>query len=651
MPNNSFIKTVVPKLIYTAMLCPWLLASSILAQVATPDGVVDPAATVPTSAPAPAVPEIPPQEEPEVLTSGPVHESFAGPVTLEGDHDLVVAIEPPPLIQEQPPAERPADASVVWVPGYWGWDAERQNYVWVSGCWRSAPPRMSWMPGYWTPVPGGWRWVAGYWTPTAEEVVYHSAPPPLVNIQATAVAPADNMIWVPPCWYWRDGRYVLRDGYWLQAQPGWIWVPSHYTWTPHGYVFVAGHWDYPLERRGVLFAPVYLSPRHMRIGVVYSPRIMLDLGGLTVNLFTYVRYGHYYFGDYYDPIFVARGIRPWFEVSLTRTCYDPIFVYTRWRLHGTHPRWEDDLRRHYVDRRDHHDMRPARTYREMETRISRASADQRRDLQVARPVGNAPGQSMKFERLDNRTRQQIAQQAAQATRNRDSQQQREIHSRDQSPDTVTQGAQSGSVYRRNSDNRLNQDRTDRVRPSAPGVEINPAAPRNEPRRTEIRIGADPRPGTEQTDRVRPSAPGVEVNPAAPRNEPRRTEIRIGTEPRPDSDRSDRVRPSISSVETAAASPQRETRIVEGRTGAIKSDQRVRQSPIAAPDRSSVSRNSSRSAESRDQVDARTSSTQTERLRSSDSTLGRQPDGPASDSRDRSGSDSRRSSRNGRDRGR
>jgi hypothetical protein len=93
-------------------------------------------------------PPMPAQEQPEVLTRGPVHEAFAEPVNLEFQAGLVAPTQPPANIEEIPPADRPAGDHFVWVPGYWSWDADRSGYIWVSACWRVAPPDMSWMPGY-----------------------------------------------------------------------------------------------------------------------------------------------------------------------------------------------------------------------------------------------------------------------------------------------------------------------------------------------------------------------------------------------------------------------------------------------------------------------------------------------------------------------
>ena len=164
-------------------------------------------------------------------------------------------------------------------------------------------------------------------------------------------------------------------------------MPSHYVWTPRGYVFAEGHWDYSLERRGVLFAPVYF-PRSVyeRAGFSYSPSIVIDIGMLQVSLFTYPRYSHYYFGDYYDDAYLRIGIYPRFESERSHTWYDPIYEYDRWQNRRTEPRWEEHERHEYDLRRADKDLRPARTYREMETRLAKLPEPQRRDLQMARPL-------------------------------------------------------------------------------------------------------------------------------------------------------------------------------------------------------------------------------------------------------------------------
>ena len=72
-------------------------------------------------------PPTPSEEQPEVLTRGPVHEAFAEPVDLNTQPSLVAPTQPPANITENPPAERPTGQQFVWVPGYWAWDSEQKR--------------------------------------------------------------------------------------------------------------------------------------------------------------------------------------------------------------------------------------------------------------------------------------------------------------------------------------------------------------------------------------------------------------------------------------------------------------------------------------------------------------------------------------------
>jgi hypothetical protein len=364
---------------------------------------------------APGMPPVPGQEQPEVLTRGPVHEAFAQPLAAPSASGAVVATQPPAAIIETPPAERPAGGVCTWVPGYWSWDAEQSRFIWVSGCWRVTPARMTWVPGYWARVPGGWQWVSGFWAAAAtQELAYLPAPPAVT--EAVPAATADQ-IWVPGCWYWAQGRYVFRAGYWLQPRAGWVWTPSHYVWTPRGYVFVEGFWDYPLESRGVLFAPVCFSARiGSGVRLSFSPSITVDLGVVSASLFACPRYTHYYFGDYYDDAYVSLGIYPWFDCLRLGLWYDPIFVYTRWdHHHNRHDdRWEDHARQDYRQRHDNRDLRPPRTYREQEERLSRLPEPQRRSFQVAQPlhaVAAKPSATVRLEHADADTHRNAVRQS------------------------------------------------------------------------------------------------------------------------------------------------------------------------------------------------------------------------------------------------
>jgi hypothetical protein len=360
------------------------------------------------------VPATPVEEQPEVLTRGPVHEAFAEPVGLTTDEGMVAPRRPPADVAEEPPTQRPQGSNIVWVPGYWAWDADRDDYIWVSACWRAAPPGMFWLPGYWTQAPEGWRWVSGAWSPVGtRDIQYLPEPPTLQEEQALGAPPSTDYVWVPACQYWSNGRYEVRRGYWLEQQPGWVWVPSSYIWSPHGYIFIAGHWDYAMEQRGILFAPVYFhAPLYLRPGFVYSPSIVLDIGLLEVNLFAYPRYHHYYFGDYYDEAYLRVGIYPRFEAARYHSWYDPTYEYDRWRHERSDARWEEHERHEYESRRSNAAARPPRTWHEMEEREARSPADARA-RPIARPLTTvaAESTSWKFKDVDDASRRQIASKA------------------------------------------------------------------------------------------------------------------------------------------------------------------------------------------------------------------------------------------------
>ena len=362
-------------------------------------------------------PPMPSQEQPEVLTRGPVHEAFAEPVILQIQAGLVVSNRPPNNIEEIPPAERPRGNHYVWVPGYWSWDEDRNNYIWVSACWRAAPPNMSWVPGYWSQVAGGWEWVAGFWMPAStQNIEYLPAPPEYNDMQPPGSPPSPNDIWVPSCEYWYQGHYVQRPGYWLAERPDWVWVPSHYIWTPRGYIFADGHWDYPMEDRGVLFAPVYFPPSvYGRSGFSYSPSIVVDLGGLIASLFTYPRYSHYYFGDYYDDSYISVGIFPQYQVEQSHTWYDPIYEYDRWHHRQDQPHWAEYQQQEYDRRQSNKDLRPPRTYNEMETRqANRSPGQQQNNYRMAEPLTTVAASRetpIKFDHINTIAQQKIVKQA------------------------------------------------------------------------------------------------------------------------------------------------------------------------------------------------------------------------------------------------
>jgi hypothetical protein len=185
---------------------------------------------------------------PEVLSRGPIHEAFAAPVVFNPTPGVVVPKPPPSSqVEELPPDQKPEGSHVDWIPGYWAWDDERNDYLWISGIWRDLPPGRQWVPGYWGPVGDGYRWTSGFWSPTASngQLNYLPAPPQSLEAGPNVPQPSPDWFWSPGSWVWNENRFVWRPGYWVQSHPEWIWVPPSYAATPGGYVYIDGYWDYP----------------------------------------------------------------------------------------------------------------------------------------------------------------------------------------------------------------------------------------------------------------------------------------------------------------------------------------------------------------------------------------------------------------------
>ena len=270
------------------------------------------------------------------------------------------------------------------------------------------------MPGYWNKAASGYQWVGGYWGPAANpaqvgrpETVYYPAPPASVESGASTAAPSPDHFWVPGHWYWVDGRYVWRAGYWSRCQPDWVWIPARYVWTPGGYIFLPGHWDYALPRRGVVFCPVYFAnPYYVAPTYYYTPSICIETPVLTTCLFCRPAYCHYYFGDYYDPMYVRVGIYPWYAVHEGHHCYEPLFVYDRWYYGRRDPGWVVALHRDYDYRVAHIDARPPHTY---VAAVGFSIRTPGATLSLAVPVARvaARGGEMHFEHLNAERRQQF----------------------------------------------------------------------------------------------------------------------------------------------------------------------------------------------------------------------------------------------------
>lgn len=306
----------------------------------------------PMGTPAPEFPSTP--NGVEVLSRGPIHEAFATPTT-EPAPTMPVDKPPPKAIDEMPPAEKP-EGNVSWIPGYWAWDDERKDYLWVSGTWRASPPGKHWVTGYWKEEAGQWHWVPGFWTGAENQpngnhqVTYLPSPPAPPHTSAPGEPPTPESFYVPGHWVWHDAGYVAVNGsqvyreagyawsagYWAHVQPGYVWVAAHYRWTPSGYVYIPGYWDLALARRGFLYAPVYVNTALVGPTFVYTPAYAVPHTVIIDALWVRPCYCHYYFGDYYGAVYTRYGFESC--VVYSRRAYDPIFVYAVYE-HRAEPRW------------------------------------------------------------------------------------------------------------------------------------------------------------------------------------------------------------------------------------------------------------------------------------------------------------------------
>ena len=152
------------------------------------------------------------EEGVEVLTRGPVHEAFAETVTFDPEPGIVVPKAPPAAIEELPPDQKPEGANVAWIPGYWGWDDERSDFLWVSGIWRALPPGRQWVPGYWGKSGQGFQWTSGYWADAkTSEVEYLPEPPETVEAGPNIAAPSADSTWLPGSWVWQQEPLCLAS--------------------------------------------------------------------------------------------------------------------------------------------------------------------------------------------------------------------------------------------------------------------------------------------------------------------------------------------------------------------------------------------------------------------------------------------------------
>ncbi len=309
---------------------------------------------------------------PQELLRGPIHEAFAQPIVFDPKPGIIVDKKPPELIDEKVPDQKPEGDNVVWIPGYWSYDKEQEEFIWVSGIWRAVPPDQTWVPGYWRDrKKDTFQWVPGFWS-EGNATEYLPKPPdslesgPPNRATATEKINADEVIWAPGVWVWQNNKYFWRPGLWVEAKKDWIWTPAQYVWSPSGYVFVDGYWDHPIQQRGLLFAPAQFAKGFAPSAkTVYAPSVVIDTGTISTNMFVNPAHHHYYFGDYYDAKFPASGIYPVSSFHGSSLGYDPFHAHDAW-LNRKNPNWSNEQKDHYFARRNDPALRPLHTFKALQ---------------------------------------------------------------------------------------------------------------------------------------------------------------------------------------------------------------------------------------------------------------------------------------------
>ncbi len=347
----------------------------------------------------------------EVLTRGPIHEAFAD-VNVDETQPGIIATRPvPDPINEIPPDYRPEGDNVEWIPGYWSWDEDQNDFIWVSGIWRDVPPGREWIPGYWMSVDGGNQYVSGFWTDTNQPETEYLPPPPK-PLQAGPSSPSFSPyhVWTAGHWVWLHDRYAWQAGYWLQERPNMVWIPAHYVWSPRGYIFVVGYWDYQLDRRGIMFAPrYYAQPIYRAHGYYYTPSIVINIDTIFLSLFIRSDSHHYYFGDYFDDRYEKRGFHPWYSEHATRYGYDPYYRSYRQLKLRNDKQWERKYHQQFQYRNDHKEARPPVVYRQQanhKLNSSHGAANQMIGRSLT-DVVNDRNQPVRFTRLSSDYRRSV----------------------------------------------------------------------------------------------------------------------------------------------------------------------------------------------------------------------------------------------------
>lgn len=180
----------------------------------------------------------------------PIHEAYVSKFT-DPTPLFTVAETPPQVRAENVPPKPYEDA--IWIPGYFAWVQEKNDFAWICGVWRRPPIGHVWIPGSWEKTDSGWIWAKGFWSSVPQDQLkFITKVPPSVISDKIAAAPGPDYFWTPGYWNYEQigSSYRWLSGKWEKSNPNWVLAPACYIWRPSGFVFAPFYWDWPLEKRG-----------------------------------------------------------------------------------------------------------------------------------------------------------------------------------------------------------------------------------------------------------------------------------------------------------------------------------------------------------------------------------------------------------------
>jgi hypothetical protein len=266
----------------------------------------------------------------KIYEEGPINEAYLS--KFGGNNLILDAIprEPPYPINERIPPQ--TDMQAEWVPGYWAWQDEINDFVWVSGVWRKPPPGHLWISGFWKKFEEGWVWIHGFWNRMSEANLHYIgiAPPDSIE-EDVPPPPNEGYAWNPGYWHFafNEHEYQWMPGSWEELDPNWILIPAHYIWRPGGYLLISPYWDWPLNERGKAYASVLIEKEY-RYQATFEPAYIIEPQVLVRRL--YVHYPDYLFVFHHHYHFHPEF---WSDCG----CAPPWWEWSTWWSYTWHDHW------------------------------------------------------------------------------------------------------------------------------------------------------------------------------------------------------------------------------------------------------------------------------------------------------------------------